>query len=34
MESNGIVNIYNARTKQEMPLYYQFYEDYLRNNIK
>ena len=30
-KSNGIVNIYNARTKQEMPLYYQFYEDYLRN---
>lgn len=30
-EKNGVVYIHNARTKQEMPLYFQLHEDYVMN---
>ncbi|MBO3115331.1 prolyl oligopeptidase family serine peptidase [Winogradskyella sp. DF17] len=37
-EKSGVKHVINGRTKQEMPHYYQFYEDYLANkerlNIK
>ena len=30
-KENGVMYIKNGRTKQEMPLFYQFYEDFLQN---
>ena len=27
----GVVYVYNSRTNQQMPLYYQFYEDFIKN---
>lgn len=30
-KEEGVYYIYNGRTKQEMPLYYQFYEDFITN---
>ena len=30
-KENGVMYIKNGRTKQEMPLFYQFYEDFVRN---
>ncbi|MEZ4880392.1 MAG: alpha/beta hydrolase [Chitinophagales bacterium] len=30
-ENDGVVYTYNGRTKQNMPLYYQLYEDYIKN---
>ena len=30
-KKKGVVYIYNGRTKQNMPMYYQFYEDCMKN---
>jgi len=30
-KEKGVIHILNGRTKQNMPLYYQFYEDYFQN---
>jgi len=30
-KEEGVIYILNGRTKQNMPLYYQFYEDYIQN---
>jgi len=30
-KEKGVIYVKNARTKQEMPLFYQFYEDFLQN---
>ena len=31
-EKNGVFHVYNARTEQQMPLYYQIVEDYFSNS--
>ena len=33
-EKRGVVYIFNSRTNQQMPLYYQFYQDYIKNKNK
>ena len=33
-EKEGVVYILNGRTKQNMPLYFQLYEDYLQNSVR
>lgn len=33
-KERGVAYVYNSRTNQQMPLYYQFYEDFLRNKEK
>ncbi len=33
-KKDNVIYILNGRTKQKMPLYYQFYEDFLRNKIR
>ena len=33
-KDRGVVYIFNSRTNQQMPLYYQFYEDYISNKSK
>ena len=30
-KERGVVYVFNSRTNQQMPLYYQFYEDYINN---
>jgi pimeloyl-ACP methyl ester carboxylesterase len=30
-KDRGVVYVFNSRTNQQMPLYYQFYEDYINN---
>lgn len=30
-KERGVVYVFNSRTNQQMPLYYQFYEDYIEN---
>ncbi len=30
-KDRGVVYVFNSRTNQQMPLYYQFYEDYIKN---
>ena len=33
-KNHGVVFIYNGRTKQNMPLYYQFYQDCRKNKVR
>ena len=33
-KKRGVVYIFNSRTNQQMPLYYQFYQDYIKNKNK
>lgn len=32
-KSSGVYNVYNSRTKQMMPLYYQFYQSFVDNKV-
>ena len=33
-KEKGVVYVFNSRTNQQMPLYYQFYQDYIANKSK
>ena len=33
-KKRGVVYVFNSRTNQQMPLYYQFYEDYINNKFR
>jgi pimeloyl-ACP methyl ester carboxylesterase len=32
-KDRGVVYVFNSRTNQQMPLYYQFYQDYINNKL-
>lgn len=33
-KEEGVIHIYNGRTHQHMPMYYQYYEDYINNEAR